>query len=147
VHDAHSQRTPGPTRRPVTTALALLLLACLLSTAREAIQAPNLNSQKAAPDEVSARSDRRFSELRQSLPGTGVVGYMGEPGPSAIPDYYLAQYALAPLVVDQSTNHPLVIGNFPSSPQPAIPGDATSQLKLIRDFGNGVMLFAKEGAR
>ncbi len=34
-------------------------------------------------------------------------------GAAALGDYYLAQYALAPLVVDHSTNHALVVGNFP----------------------------------
>jgi hypothetical protein len=71
-----------------------------------------------------------------------VIGYIGETGDSATPDYYLTQYALAPLIVDRSAKHTLVVGNFPSSPPSGIPQD----LRLVEDFGQGVMLFAAKDA-
>ena len=116
--------------------ILLLVLCCLLSTGRMIFQAPNprhINS-----DDISNRSDQRFAVLKSRLPASGVIGYIGSTGESATPDYYLAQYALAPLVVDQSPNHALVVGNFSSPPAPAIP----QNLHLVEDFGNGVMLFA-----
>ena len=48
----------------------------------------------------------------------------------------------APLVVDPSPHHALVVGNFPSSPPSGIPQD----LRLVEDFGQGVLLFAAQDA-
>ena len=115
--------------------ILLLVSCCLLSTARMFVQPPNL--RHISPDDVSKRSDQRFAALKALLPGNGVIGYIGSTGDSATPDYYLTQYALAPLVVDLSSNHSVVVGNFSSPPAPAIP----QNLHLVEDFGNGVMLF------
>jgi len=71
-----------------------------------------------------------------------VIGYVGESGNSGTADYYLAQYALAPLVIDHSAKHPLVIGSYPTA-APVFPGN----LKLIRDMGNGVLLLASKGTK
>lgn len=121
-----------------TAAILIFVACCLLSTARLIRDAPNPFHLKV--DDISQRSDQRFAALQKTLPNPGVLGYIGESGNSALPDYYLAQYALAPRVIDHSPNHPLVIGNFPSS-RPALPA---GNLKLIQDFGNGVLLFANQ---
>jgi len=77
------------------------------------------------------------------LPSRGVIGYIGEPGTAGLADYYLTQYALAPLVLDRSSKHPIVVGNFPGS----LPSAASfNGLHLERDFGNGVLLFTTEDA-
>jgi hypothetical protein len=79
------------------------------------------------------------------LPPRGVVGYYGDSSisPDSTAAYYLTQYALAPLVVDQSLRHRWVVGNFPDASLPiALPGE----LKLVKDFGNGVLLFAAKDA-
>lgn len=117
---------------------SLFILGCLVSSARLIVNAPSAGSRET--DVVAQHSDLRFSALRAALPRYGVVGYIGQSHNSTA-DYYLTQYALAPLVVDLSVNHPLVIGNFPSSPPPL----QVEGLRLVRDFGNGVLLFAHEG--
>jgi len=132
--------SPSSDRVPARTASAVLVfgLCCLLSTARLVIDAP---SPRDSPGDIARRSDQRFSALKAALPERGVVGYIGEPGIPALADYYLAQYSLAPLVIDHSPNHPLVIGNFPdSSSKNALPND----LKLVKDFGDGILLFANQ---
>lgn len=73
------------------------------------------------------------------MPERGVVGYIGAPGSPALAEYYLTQYALAPLVVDHSPNHPLVVGNFRAGTPLSEPPDS---LQLVRDFGDGVLLFS-----
>lgn len=88
----------------------------------------------------------RFTSIKTALPPRGVVGYVAEDrGKESIHggDYYrkfhLAQYALAPLIVVDNTAPVLVIGNFAEgSTPPRIPG-----LSLVRDYGNGVMLFRR----
>jgi len=92
-------------------------------------------------DAVARRSDQRFAALKAALPPRGVVGYVGESN-DPVADYYLTQYALAPLVIDHSPNHPLVVGNFSAS----LPG-TPHHLQLLTDFGNGVLLFANKDAK
>jgi hypothetical protein len=125
-------------QRRITIASVVFTFVCLLSSARLVIDAPTPASVKESSDEITKRSDRRFSALRAALPERGVVGYIGESGTAALADYYLAQYALAPLVVDHSPNHALVVGNFPASSD-RVP---SSDLQLMTDFGDGVLLFA-----
>jgi hypothetical protein len=129
---------------PSKTRIAALIfvLCCLLSTVRILKDAPG--PTRPSVDDIARRSDLRFAALRAALPQHGVVGYIGNPRNSAAADYYLAQYALAPLVIDHSVNHPLVVGNFIDSPPLPAP---SNNLRLVRDFGNGVVLFAGKDAR
>jgi len=124
-----------------TTGIVLFVLCSLLSTLRIVWSAPN--PARPAVDDIYSRSDQRFAVLKTRLPLRGVVGYIGESGDSATPDYYLTQYALAPLVVERSSAHSFVVGNFPSLSPKGIP----LNLRLVEDFGNGVLLFANEGPR
>jgi hypothetical protein len=105
------------------------------------VQSPN--PTRVTADDISRRSDLRFAALKARLPANGVIGYIGETGNSATPNYYLAQYALAPLVVDDSPDHAIVIGNFPSSSPSRIP----QNLRLVENFGDGVLLFAAKEAK
>lgn len=120
-----------------TLTALIFVFCCLLSSGRLLWNA----NKEGDPNRVAARSDQRFAALKAALPEHGVVGYIGNPGQSP-GEYYLAQYALAPLVVDYSPDHPLVVGNF-SKTSTSIP----SNLELVHDFGNGVQLLANEGAR
>lgn len=127
---------------PRLSPFLVFVLCCLVSTARVVWDIPTLNRPPDAAQGVGRRSDQRFAALKASLPERGVIGYVGEPGAAALGDYYLAQYALAPLVVEHSPDHPFVVGNFPSPP--ALP--PSENLQLLKDFGDGVLLFANQGA-
>jgi hypothetical protein len=124
---------------PAWHAIAVLIFVCgcLLSSARLVLEAPRSH----VADDIAGRSDLRFAALKAALPTEGVVGYIGSSADS-IGYYYLAQYALAPLVLDHSVNHPLIVGNFPSS-APQLPAN----LEVLRDFGNGVLLLATRDAQ
>ena len=125
-------------QRRITIASVVFVIVCLLSSARLVIDAPTPASARESSGENTKRSDQRFSALRAALPERGVVGYSGEPDTAALADYYLAQYALAPLVVDHSPNHSLVVGNFRAGTPVSEPPDG---LRVVRDFGDGVLLF------
>ena len=131
---------PSAENFPAKTRLVLFVFVfcCLLSSAHLAIESPI--PVRFAPDEVAQRSDLRFAKLKAALPERGVVGYVGDSGESGVPAYYLAQYALAPLVLDRSPNHHIVVGNFPSIPN----ASSVGSLRLVKDFGDGVLLFAGE---
>lgn len=106
------------------------------------------------PQEDISRYEARFRLLRSALPPGGVVGYLTEPPHD---DYRrwafsLTQYALAPLVIIDSTAPALVIGNFqsvlPGGGRPfhpwssdAVRDAADPTLVPVRDFGDGVLLF------
>ena len=122
-------------------AILFLTLCCLLSTIRILRDAPN--PAHLSQDDVSKRSDQRFAAVKMRLPASGVIGYIGESSDFSTPDCYLTQYALAPLVVERSTHHAIVIGNFPLSP----PSNLPPNLRLVEDFGRGVLLLAGEDAR
>lgn len=128
-------------RRRTFSALAFVVCA-LFSSGRLLWQARTPAAAKASSTGAAHPADQRFAELRPLLPQRGVVGYLGAAGAMARGDYYRTEYALAPLVVDDSLNHPLVIVNFPDSPM--VP---PANLQLVKDFGNGLALFVNPGAR
>jgi hypothetical protein len=134
----HSTESASPRAR---CAILFFTLCCLLSTIRILRETPH--PAHLSQDDISKRSDQRFVAVKTRLPASGVIGYIGESGDSSTPDYYLTQYALAPLVVDRSTHHAIVIGNFPLSP----PSNLPPNLRLVEDFGSGVLLLAGEDAR
>jgi hypothetical protein len=89
------------------------------------------------------RYEERFDALRKLLPPSGAVGYTTSPEIRAdwatfYYHYYLTQYTLAPLIVDDSIRHELVIGNFPDS-QPQ--SDVVPGLTRVADCGSGILLF------
>jgi hypothetical protein len=123
------------------SALWIFVVCCLLSSARLAVNSATMARDS---DDIAWRSGQRFAALREALPKRGVIGYVGQTdGVTAVGDYYVTQYALAPLVVDDSRAHAIVIGNFPSSRPSQFPRD----LELLKDFGHGVLLFANRDAR
>ncbi|HEX4785535.1 MAG TPA: hypothetical protein VH350_14435 [Candidatus Sulfotelmatobacter sp.] len=133
------QASPNSTRR-ITIATLVFIVCCLLSTVRILSEAPSPTQSRS--DAVDLSSDQRFAALKLALPQYGIVGYIGDSVSPA--DYYFTQYALAPLIVDHSSNHPLVVGNFSVSQPPNMPPD---HLRLVKDFGNGVQLFANKDAQ
>lgn len=120
-------------------ALWIFVASCLLSSARLIVDTRGFAQNQA---DNAQRSGQRFSALRTVLPKHGVIGYIGQ-SENGVEQYYLAQYALAPLVVDHSSNHSTVVGNFPTS----LPKNLPANLQLVTDFGNGVFLFANKDAR
>ena len=100
-------------------------------------------------DEIT-QHESRFRQLKQLLPPHTAVGYVTDLTPQraahddqlprlAFKRYLLTQYTLLPAIVLPDVHDGLVVGNFYSSN--GIDSEATRGLMLIRDFGDGVMLF------
>lgn len=125
----------------MTAGVLLFIACCLLSSLRLVYTTPN--PARLQVEDVAQRSEKRFAALKTQLPKRGVIGYIGESGNWGTEDYYLAQYALAPLVVERSKNHPLVIVSISMVP----PKPDTSGLEFVKNFGNGVELFSNKDAK
>ena len=69
--------------------------------------------------DIVSPSEDRFRRARERLPRSGDIGYISEHSPVdaivdplSVRDYYLAQYALAPLLVSPEPDRPIVLGNY-----------------------------------
>jgi hypothetical protein len=100
--------------------------------------------------------EARIAQIKGSLPASGEVGYVTTVENEQIFAYeramknveYLAQYALtqytlAPLIVRNSPELPLVVGNFLDGP-PARGFLEKNNLVLIKDFGDGLILYRRD---
>lgn len=138
------------------TALALLLAlafaACLSALYRGAKSWPELPKT----DPVTIH-EARIEQVRGALPaGTAAVGYVTSVDNDKIflyertlrdveflAQYMLTQYTLAPVIVHNSPDQPLVVGNYiTGSPDPAFL--AKHALVPLRDFGDGLILYRKD---
>jgi hypothetical protein len=139
---------PAWARLRVRIALGLLLLYAGASAARWAHE--GLAWRRAAGQDDISANERRFAELRVLLPDSGLVGYLGDPPPTGptprdstaaallhFRRYLLAQYALAPALLIESTEPELVVGNFDPGPAPPTPAG----FRVERAFGDGLVLF------
>jgi hypothetical protein len=113
--------------------LLIVVFLCLLSSYRLLKQAREMKPQVVY--------EQRFDDVRKILPAHGTVGYFSDV-PADVGRYYLTQYALAPLVVENSTNHYFVVGNLSDARSP-IP--MNRDWVLVRNFGNGVVLLENRG--
>jgi len=100
--------------------------------------------------------EARIAQLKGSLPVSGEIGYVTTVENEQIFAYeramknveYLAQYALtqytlAPLIVRNSPELPLVVGNFLDGP-PAPGFLEKNGLVPIKDFGDGLILYRRD---
>lgn len=128
--------------------LCLLVLFALASSVRLLGRGYRDLAEIGRTDEIT-RYDARFRALRQTLPPRARLGYVGDGRPGAedsadgprlaFKRYLLTQYALLPAIVLPDAQGALVVGNFDASA--GIDSTPTRGLLLIRDFGDGVMLF------
>lgn len=94
--------------------------------------------------------ERRFEGMRGFLPKRGVVGYMTDQRPEdifsddyEIQKFYLTRYALSPVIVANDIGREFVVGNF----HKGIPQEkdlSNSGLVIVRDFGDGAILFKRK---
>jgi hypothetical protein len=100
--------------------------------------------------------EARIEQLKPMLPSSGAVGYVTTVENDRIfakekafqnveylAQYALTQYTLAPLIVQNSPDLPLVVGNFIDGP-PAPGFLERHDLVPLRDFGDGLVLYRRE---
>jgi hypothetical protein len=105
----------------------------------------------AGPADPVMRQERRLAGLRASVEARGLrgtIGYLGDspPGQAAEPareveDYFLTQFALAPLVLDgDAERYEWIVVNLQSAASSA---RVPAGWKIEEDFGGGVLLVKK----
>ncbi len=131
-----------------TVFLALASGAETLYLAVEMYGESRISSPSTGPARVSDQ-DERLRPLREHLPPRGFVGYAsdGLAGNSftsveALQDYFLTQYALAPVIILRTTDLPIVVGNYSVDSAADSTGARTypAGLVVLRDLDSGVVL-------
>jgi hypothetical protein len=88
----------------------------------------------------------RLREAIPYLPEHAEVGYLSDVSFEAVNGsvaYFGVMYALAPRLVTRSADsHEWVVGNF-SHPLDYAAAGAAHHLELVKDFGNGIVLFRR----
>ena len=136
-----SSATRSRLRRAIKLGAVTLLVGSALQTS--IVNLVHLYRVRPPPNDFMARHDQRFEPLRDALPKQGVIGYMSD----AATDYdqelrrSLAQYSLAPLIVQSGTSHSLIVGEF--TDPAAVSKGRDLDLTVVRDFGDGLILFAR----
>lgn len=123
----------------VRAAVLLLILIALLSS-RDLLR---ITSHGQAGGAETVAYIRRFEALKKQLPARGVIYYAPDPRVEAgtTKDYFLAQYAVAPLVLRTIGDCDLLITNYPEN----LPRTRTTPANylFVEDLGNGIALFRK----
>lgn len=99
-----------------------------------------------APPVPVTQSEERLERVKKKLPANGVIGYVsddfGIDERVAWRRYATTQYALAPLILERTGEHELVVGIFKDQDQ--IQRIAINKNLLVsEDFGDGIVLFRK----
>ena len=133
---------------PAVGAVALL---CLFA-ALEYYRATKLINKRSPDPYRVGYQERHFREAAGMLPVDAVVGYISNVESDSIPGaaaFFGAQWVLAPRIVvphDNPRATEFVVGNFSADVETA---DFTSKIvrdtgmRVVRDFGSGVVLFRK----
>jgi hypothetical protein len=122
-------------------ALIVLIVSALLSNLAHL---KHLSRDDPAPDVLMLQRDQRFERLKDALPKRGTVGYLSDAPTWADREEHLmrAQFALAPLILVSGAEHALVVAEL-SDPAAAAKGRDPA-LTVVRDLGDGLILFARE---
>jgi hypothetical protein len=134
----------------IQVGLVLVFLLVLLPGLPQIASKPG-EWKRAQPEDAIVSRDLRFAQLRRALPKSGTVGYVTD-GPLVRPlgdgrvhsIFQIAQYCLAPLIVVNSTEPEIIVGDF-SSMESGAKAISSQHLAVVRWFEQGVCLLRKGG--
>ena len=140
---------PPVSLRSVAGIAAVVLLA--LAGALDYYQSLSATSASGDRFQIAAQVER-FRGLAAALPSNAVAGYISDVPLSDATGQVLfgaARYALAPVLLtdpDSGSRPEWVVGNFV---RPADPVRVAAEhgLRVVTDFGNGVVLFRRDARR
>ena len=129
----------------VSVGVLLISLLALVTVGRLVEEAVSLDPREIGRDVVTLY-EKRFAPLKGMLPHKGVVGYKTDADLQSRPEdvkavqrFVLTQYALAPLIVLNTPQSRLVVGNFHEGAfDPKLP--ANQEFVVLLNFGDVVLL-------
>jgi len=142
----------------IKVALGLMIFFALLSSLRLLMDSARFDLSSVGRDDITLYQ-KRFDPIRRMLPSHGAVGYLGNVNharywtsdATALKNWFLTQYTLAPVVVSISSAHKLTIINsreVSNNPNSSDNGAFTIQDlgngNKVFDFGNGLKLLSSE---
>lgn len=139
--------TPETVRYPAAVAAGLAAAAALCLWGAVQSYATEAAYQRDNSDPyMVAMQVQRLGPVLAAVPQDAVMGYLTD-APSGVVDAAMfdgALYTLAPRLLERGADHAWVLGNFTR------PGDfeavaRSHGLRLVQNFGNGVVLFRKDG--
>ena len=131
--------------RPIKT--VILLAAIILLSFHHNFKALHKGIQRFNRQELDpiTKYEKRFSDLKAYVPNHSVVGYISdydEKSEKYGQAFNMTQYVLAPVILVRGIKHKFIIGNFQGA-QPNIKAYESQNIALVRDFGNGAVLFKR----
>lgn len=137
---------PNSVRRHIKIGLFLLIMFALSSDLFFFKTLIKFDPRFIGSDSVTLL-EKRFKRLKKVLTHWGVVGYISDGDPlmnfDASLEYILLQRSLAPIILDNNLNHPLIVGNFHGYyfDRNILKNNS---LILYKDFGQGIKLFIRK---
>ncbi|HEX7555861.1 MAG TPA: hypothetical protein VF338_04500 [Leptolinea sp.] len=132
-------------------AAILILLGLSAYSSFHAYKVTSDSASGIAETDMVTAWDKRLRKVRLLLPDQGIVGYLADwdiPGynygsSDQEVEFLLAQYTVAPVVLERGTKHKLVLGNFSDNGDPQkIPNiEAQFGIHLVQTYSNEIFLF------
>ncbi len=136
---------------PVIFALIILLALSLYSTF-ESFNLSVIATQDLPEVDMVTAWDRRMRRIRPLLPDHGIIGYLADWDIHDVKfgssdqevEFLLAQYSVAPVVLERGAGHDLILGNFNDSTDPAKMEkiQTTFGITLLEPFSNEFSIFS-----
>lgn len=123
----------------VGVALVIIVSAALLPAAGVLVQVANDPRTLIPRDDPISAFERRLAPVRAALHGVRGVGYLApEHVSNRVAHLYSLRYTLAPILVFDDVQQPLVVADGGPDPR-RLPPD----LRVRRDFGGGLLLLER----
>ncbi len=100
--------------------------------------------KRGEPDQITLY-EKKFMPLKAMLQNHLVVGYVSDYDDNSDEDgtaFSMTQYVLSPILLVRGTKREFIVGNFHRA-KPNIKGFEKENLSMLKDFGNGVILFER----
>ncbi|NLF50847.1 MAG: hypothetical protein GX577_06890 [Leptolinea sp.] len=135
----------------ITSGLIILMALVLFST-YESFRSSVTASEGLDELDMVTAWDRRMRKIREILPDHGVIGYLADWDIPNVKygssdqevEFLLAQYTVAPVVLERGADHDLILGNFNDSGETAKMAKIldTFEISLLVQFSNEYSLFS-----
>jgi hypothetical protein len=136
---------------PVRLAAVILLAGLCIFSAINGFQTAAKAAGEVSGDDMVTAWDKRLRKIRSLLPEYGVIGYAADwdiPGGTfgssdQEVEFLLAQYTVAPVVLERGTNHSIILGNFSDNGDPnKLPSvQDTLGIRLTQPYSNEINIF------